>query len=59
MGIRMNVETFINKVGEIASDSEFREELERGLKIQLTIDKEHTDIVVLKPTSTAPEGSEQ
>jgi hypothetical protein len=55
----MNVETFINKVGEIASDSEFREELERGLKIQFTIDKEHTDIVVLKPTSTAPERSEQ
>ncbi|MHC4259692.1 MAG: hypothetical protein ACYSTF_04680 [Planctomycetota bacterium] len=59
MGIWMNVETFINKVGEIASDSEFREELERGLKIQFTIDKEHTDIVVLKPTSTAPERSEQ
>jgi hypothetical protein len=59
MGIRMNVETFINKVAEIASDSEFREELERGLKIQFTIDKEHTDVVVLKPTSKAPERSEQ
>lgn len=55
----MNLETFINRVVEIANDSEIRKELEKGLKIRFTIDKEHTDIVVLKPQSRSLPFSEE
>lgn len=45
----MNLETFVDKVGELLKDGEFRAELEKGLSVQLTIDKERTKVIALKP----------
>jgi hypothetical protein len=53
----MNLETFIEKVMEIVNDSGIRKELENGLRIKLTIDKERTDIVALRPKSEVSGGT--
>jgi len=53
----MNIETFIEKVMQLTYDAGIRKELENGLKIKLTIDKERTDIVALKPRSGASGGT--
>ncbi len=53
----MNLETFIDRVVEIAKDREIVEELEKGLKIQFTIDKEQTKIITLRPKSKVPGGT--
>ena len=55
----MNVETFIDKVMEIATDSEIERELEKGLKIQFTIGREKTKIVALKPKITREHSEKQ
>ena len=45
----MNVESFIEKVVEASNDHEIREELQKGLQIQFTIDKAETNIIALLP----------
>ena len=49
----MNVETFIEKIVQLTHEAGIKKELENGLKIKLTIDKERTDIVALRPKSRA------
>lgn len=48
----MKLEAFIDKVTELANDSEIKKQLEKGLKIQLTISKDKANIVALKPKTT-------
>ena len=53
----MNIETFIEKIVQLTHDGGIRRELENGLKIKFTIDKERTDIVALRPGSKVPGGT--
>jgi hypothetical protein len=53
----MNIEMFIEKIVQLTRDTEIRKELENGLKIKFTIDKERTDIVALRPRSKVPGGT--
>ena len=49
MGFQMTVESFIEKVVEAANDSEMKEEFQKGLQVQFTINKTNTNIVALIP----------
>lgn len=51
----MTVEAFIARVMEIANDGGIREEFEKGLQIQFTIDKTDTNIIALMPKDNPEE----
>jgi len=55
----MNLENFIENVIKLTQDIEIRQELEKGLKIQITIGKEKINFIVLRPEIVQKEDKER
>ena len=53
----MKLEDVIHRVMELLQDSEIRKELDKGLKIQLTIGKGKTKVIALRPEAVRKRGS--